>query len=87
MHAEQLLVAQHIAQKGPPRRFEPDVRCSVYYARDYLAKHNIHIQLRDGQCWILENKRWKRLRWSEVLGMVDQLRMVEGKEPLKAVQQ
>lgn len=81
------LVDQWIAHHGAPRRFEPDVRCSVYYARDYLGKFGIRLHLHDGHCRILDGRRWRTVKWPEVLRMVDRHRAAEGLEPIKAVSQ
>lgn len=80
------LVDQWITQNGAPRRFEPEVRCSVYYARDYLARFGIRLHLHDGRCQILKGRRWKSVRWPEVIGLVDKYRVSEGLQPIKAAQ-
>lgn len=81
------LVDEWISMHGAPRRFEPHVRCSFYYARDYLDQFGIRLHLHDGQCKMLDGGRWKRLRWHQVLKLVDEKRLSQGLQPLQAVRQ
>ncbi|MFD1197396.1 hypothetical protein ACFQ3K_03510 [Brucella gallinifaecis] len=87
MQTESNLVEKWILEHGGPRRFEPQVRCSFYYAQDYLGQFGIRLHLHDGQCKMLEGGRWKRLRWPQVLKMVDERRAAQGLQTLQAVRQ
>lgn len=86
MQTDQLLVADYIARKGQPRRFETDVRCSFDWARDYLAKHKIHIQIQANKCRVVRDGQRKLMSWQQVLKIVDEVRVAEGLEPLQVRQ-
>ena len=83
MLAEQLLVADFIAQKGQPRRFESGVRCTSDWARDYLAQHGIHISLQANKWRIVRNGQRRITTWQQVLKIVDEMRIAEGKQPFQ----
>lgn len=83
MLAEQLLVADYIAQNGPPRRFEADVRCTSDWARDYLAERGIHISLQANKWRIVRNGQRRLTTWQQVLKIVDEMRIAEGKQPFQ----
>lgn len=83
MLAEQLLVADYIAQNGPPRRFETGVRCTSDWARDYLADRGIHISLQANKWRIVRNGQRRITTWQQVLKIVDEMRIAEGKQPFQ----
>lgn len=83
MQTDQSLVADYIARKGQPRRFETDVRCSFDWARDYLAKHKIHIQIQANKCRVVRDGERRLMSWQQVLKIVDEMRIAEGKQPFQ----
>ncbi len=83
MLAEQLLIADYIAQNGPPRRFEAGARCTSDWARDYLAERGIHISLQANKWRIVRNGQRRLTTWQQVLKIVDEMRIAEGKQPFQ----
>lgn len=80
------LIDQWIADNGAPRRFEPEVSGSFEYFNCYLHRFGIRLRMQGWRCHYSQNgAQWRPIPRRRVRKLVDELRKLEGLEPLRAV--
>ena len=88
MASVESLVEQWIAVNGAPRLFESNVSGKFEYFNSYLNRFGIRLRMQSWRCHISQNgSKWRPIPRQNVVQLVDEFRVLEGLEPLKAVRQ